>query len=640
MSNFQEITLARLQSYLCFALVVHYLNRALGARDEEANGNFDRDLRELEKDIDGSALFDELTPHIAPTKTLQEWFPRATDGRDRFVSVWKDWFTGRSAEKGRDRKGTQKRAGAVPLPPTLHQIQPFTGNPSPHNMIDRFERFLWEPDEERRAGRESEGHPENLAAWGHYARDLVAANGGWAAFSRRARNGGLIDFWPGIAAPRTPVPVTDSGSLARRIRALAENKYLQIVVPSVAMAWPLWMLKMLWEHQGVADELANPFVQQLRAARQLGGEHDHLIELTRCGSVDGGILVEFNQRPGRLAGLPFPFGAVDKALAKVLAEKEENDGKREKKDKEKKEKEEKDFLVWELEWFTPLLKKLFESDEAKYWCPPILLCHRADIDHGADAARYLVASDPCQSFGSVFSSGGPGTEHAVAALKGSWGEYACGEMEAVPHRILPRTEYFLWTASPVDRAKAGLFLGSFPFDVFLREAAVPLSRRGLYSSTVVPPEALEKMDYVMPGMGFFSGRALAGQARMLPLLTEFGGLLKACRDLVRGCSAGISHERVQEVARTPVDLRSGKVAELSGELVNAAFRILPPEKNRGNLLRSLLVQLGQDMGANICPPELRDRYNTLITEWAWVHLFELTYYSNVSYGHELVAKEN
>ena len=74
--------------------------------------------------------------------------------------------------------------------------------------------------------------------------------------------------------------------------------------------------------------------------------------------------------------------------------------------------------------------------------------------------------------------------------------------------------------------------------------------------------------------------------------------------------------------------------------MSATDKVVPFDKNPENLMRSLLVQVGQDMGEHLCPPELRKRFNALIEKWGWVNVLELTFYSSITYGHDLLAKED
>lgn len=629
MSEAQFKSLNEFRAFVRFATVIAYLKRAERPRSLPLPAiSDDKWFEAFEGEINLVSLFtsDAVPQSEVASDCLKSWLTPQRSNQ-RLIDVWKRWFSGHALAEvqlppdAKPSKGDIKQSRKTTILPSFHELKPFTGDLYAHNVVNRFERFLRAPDEEKRPGRTG-GRTVHLLEWDNYATNLVKHNGGWNEFRRRCvlEPGVLQDFLPRSCCTGGSLPAHDRDSLVSRVLALYRDRYLLVIVPATAVAWPLWLLRMLHAEPARQTESAKGVVTTMQQVIEHGDGPLPLRRLLAGGDEGKELYVDLSLQPGLLRGLPYPFGLVDKAMDEIEPSPNSK------------------VEGWQLAWFTPLCKKLFQQSERSQWSPPILVCHRSELNEEG-VRRYIIATDPCQIFASVFKIG-DFTEQSfsVWAQNGTWADHTTERFPPRSRNMLSRDNFFRESARAPQEQGNGLFLSSFPSDLLLRAGFSPLERDQIYKLPL-QPEHQKQLDYTLSGTAFFGGEHLASQAKMVPLLRDFGCLMADCKRLLRGCVPTLTDIRVKDYVHVAPAQREMKAKELASSCADLTETKLPRNIPARNLVRQVLTEIGRDMGSHLCPVDLRQRFDALMEAWGWAHLLEITYCTNIAFDEALFTEK-
>jgi hypothetical protein len=627
-------TAATLEAYARLTIVLVLLKRA-----ETQDSARDAQIRLLCEEIALDILFSQRTPEAAAS-AVALWISRK--GSVTPAQSWEKWFVG----KGESKKGKEV---PVTLLASLHQLSPFSGDSSPHNLVGRIRRLLNEGDFAERERPKPGPVQRNWQQWGDWALEFVRANGGGQEFFDRVLKGAtideLMDVWPGR---KENVTAGARDSFIQRVLALSRDRYCAIILPPVGVLWPIFLLSWIEQQRRATTEHVDAAYAILQKLARQSGDPFGLSELVgdsaltkKRGKRKEPLYVDVLLKPGLLADLPFPFGCADEALKSVA--------------------EYKQGEPWEPQWILKVGEYLFHREDGGLWSPPLLLCQRADWSgsvnsnaaegarRSAGRVRYISLTQPCLEFRSVFRNKHKPLKHdfLLCAQKASWGEPVGASIRPDNWKAVTREEYLRLSDEASSSRQDGLYLGYFPLDLLLRRDFKPLAQDEIFELSFaneesVPASWRKALNYVLPAAALVGGTTLAAQPSMVSLLRDLGQQLWALERLFKTLLPRLDLNTLVDLKDPRV--RSTAVEKLARDCSTHAAATLTREcpelpADAHGLLKALLTHIGLEMGKLLCPKSLSSEFNANIREWGWTQLVELVPYTTVDFsGNLLFAK--
>jgi hypothetical protein len=523
-----------------------------------------------------------------------------------------------------------KKAGSTgPDIPNVYQCRAFYGLKSPNNLLQRlsllFERAL--AGDVNEPSKSTDGHPSNrrVAAWGDYAKRRVESCQGWDNFISTSKQ----------------IAREDDG---KRILALDQDRYLQILLAPVGCLWHLWFLA----DNVKADTVEDLLRKVAELPRDPYGATAHVTELFESKrmpvidlSVRVGSFVVDGIEPLKQPSLPFPFSYAIDALPKLS----ESMG-----------------TPWTPKLFDSIKRRLEDED----WCPPVLLAARGDqwddqvsqiraSQQPQDIARLLTIAHPCDFFAAVYEKVDPSIDreqemgpqgkkcvnafedltyakHRVQVLNQKWEEGAI---------VLSRLHMLLGYAPETGGARGRDWSSAyrvwqhFPADVLL-QATGKYTRMTRHLIDRTYEEAMaDELLYVLPSIALWTGSHLVDQPKMFKLVEDLAAILAIVQRVFQPLAEAASplfHNLRRSKNSTERELNAANIRErVTGAIHNTL-------KREGTSLLGdptvVFKNIGKHMANALFPNDPsfagdKQEFLKCFDSWGWAMLMEYALCSTV-----------
>lgn len=496
---------------------------------------------------------------------------------------------------------------------SIYECRAFYGLDSPNNVVQRFERALQDVDgEERRGGRPGGSYELAMNEWGDYAMALVRHNGGHRHFFDIKALEDVIDIEPALESGAHEWKVAghagEEKSFIRHILNLQNDRYIQILLPPVGVLWPLWFLKI----QGTMEALLATADERLLGPK-----------LSKEAIPDIDLVTTI----GQCAGLPYPFGAADRALQEHARENGTT-------------------VDMHAPWSTEAMTVVAEAFSRERWSPPVLLAGRGDqwsVHEQPGRTNRIVpiaiVSEASSIFGGLYANTTTRKKQEwesfrVAYETKTWGEKFVQRLKLQKAKSLSHSEF---TDIRSHIRDFDLILSYFPVDLLLDIPGVleRITPSELAKTASVPPEELE---YILPSTVLAAGSLLGDQPKMRTLVLNLVRVLHRAVEMVHHL-----RPRGDVLAAHFRRLRSAKsdrkaVAEMVEQLCQAAASrgFLTGTGIHPNVIPDWMRRIGTEMvDVLISQRSPRSDAIQIMNEWGWAQLLEYVLTTSIYVSVEL-----
>lgn len=513
------------------------------------------------------------------------------------------------------------------LVPSVYQCRQFYGLDAPNNAAIRFKQIvqrivLGRQDDPRRRSMGGT-YDDRIWSWGQYAFTLVNTTGPRVFFADVGKLADLTDYFPGR---NQHCSASDEHSFIRRVLALYDNLYLQILAPPVALVWQLWALTCDQGKQLLRDMHSN----------QQGGRGRIYVGPALPKSLPYfDVLTHIGDLP---SSLPYPFGIAAKSVEDATADTDDMQP-----------------------WTSTAVNSVQNALKADPWSPPILFAVRADqfperyVESSKAPVPYITLTRPCDTFASVFLQQSTTCPYALARLSimcetDGWGDAAIRTVPAGalnPSLIKRLTRVQMLT--DFLNSDADVILTHFPVDIALRLNAqfAQVHRQDIYRCFSEPSS--RSLDYTLSAAVLGGGFALASQPGMQSLLVAAAICFHKLHAFILDLAPSIAQEATTD--ETGKDLPShstDSLRKLAGRYEDMASGAAAKSVlgQAGLASDTTLVDLVKAIGIAMvntlfepttAPANFKNTYKQAVNEWAWLLFLHYIDFTDISLSIEVMT---